>query len=391
MNKDKRFVIIFLVIIYSVLLLYPVNYVLIKKGIFVNSYATFVQDDSESHNIFEKINNKLNYYKNYLDVMVTNNFPFYSEINLYTRKFINFLDEKEYKLFGQNSLVLIKNVENEYVVKNFEDKFFYRIYNKSDAFLKESLTKQISIMQKLASYDVPVYIYLPYRYELTSNDNISFRDFSKYQDEFKNKLSDFIQIKELNLDKDDYLKSFYHTDHHLNSYGAKKTLQDLSSLLNVSLNDYEVKEVNGIEMMGSMAKSSGDNTYHDKLLYLDTPYELKISNNNYKKLEVTKHKDLFYDYYVGFYNGSTSEVLSYDYGNGNDNLLIIGDSFVWQMDYIIAESFNKTYTVYPRYVENFNYKEFIKENNITKVLVLMEAPSTLFDIYNYDLEERLGL
>ena len=391
MNKDKKFVIIFLIFIYSILLLYPINYILIKKGILVNSYASYYTNEKLQGNILNKVNTKLNNYKGYLNVMITNYFPFYGDINYYTRKTLNFLAEKEYQLFGQNEIPLGKNSDDEYVIKNFKDKFFYLIYDKSDKEIDERLNKQISVIKKIASYNVPVSIYLPHRYEFTNNENINFRSYDKYLTKFTSSLNNIVKIKSLSLSKEDYLKSYYKTDHHWNAYAAKKALQDISKLLNVSLNDYEVKKVDNIKMYGSMAKSSGDTSYYDHLLYLDTPYDLKISNLNYKPLSITLKKDLFYDYYVAFFDGLTDEILSYDYGNGEENLLIIGDSFVWQLDYIIAEGFNKTYTICARYLENFNYENFIKENNISQVLILMESTSTMFDIHNYNLNERLGL
>ena len=67
MKKDKRFVITFLVIIYAVLLLYPVNYVLINKGILVNSYSSFANPQKVEGNIINRVNTKLDNYKNYLD------------------------------------------------------------------------------------------------------------------------------------------------------------------------------------------------------------------------------------------------------------------------------------------------------------------------------------
>lgn len=391
MKKDKRFTIAFLVIIYAVLLLYPVNYILIKKGILVNSYASYYTAEPVKGNIINRVKTKLNNYKSYLNVMVTNYFPAYGEINYYTGKALNFIDENEYKLFGQKEIPLGQNSDNEFVIKNFKDGFFYLLYNKSDEELDTRLDKEIDIIKEISSYNIPVSIYLSNRYEFTNNEDINFRNYDKYLFKFKSSLNNIVDIKELNLAKEDYIKSYYKTDHHWNAYAAKIALQDISELLDTPINDYEVKEVKDIKMYGSMAKSAGDTSYYDHLLYLDTPYELKISNPEYKKLSVTPRKDIFYDYYVGYYNGLTEEVLSYDYGNGDENLLIIGDSFVWQMDHIIAESFNKTYTVYTRYVENFNYEDFIKEHNISQVLILMESQSTMFDVYDYDLQERLGL
>ena len=76
--------------------------------------------------------------------------------------------------------------------------------------------------------------------------------------------------------------------------------------------------------------------------------------------------------------------------DGEDNLLIIGDSYSWQLDYILAQSFKKTITLNPRYIEKIDYKSFLEEEGIDKVLILMETPTTLFDQYDYKIVEKLG-
>ena len=69
------------------------------------------------------------------------------------------------------------------------------------------------------------------------------------------------------------------------------------------------------------------------------------------------------------------------------------DSYAWQIDYLIASSFNKTYVVNLRYdkwkKEDLNLEEYMKERNIKKVLFLYEGGSMMFDQYNYNLEGRI--
>ena len=84
----------------------------------------------------------------------------------------------------------------------------------------------------------------------------------------------------------------------------------------------------------------------------------------------------------------------YDYNDDTkDNLLIVGDSYSWQIDYLIASSFNKTHVVNLRYDEyknnNFDLIKYVTKNNINKVLFLYDGGSTLFDQYNYNFEGRV--
>ena len=84
----------------------------------------------------------------------------------------------------------------------------------------------------------------------------------------------------------------------------------------------------------------------------------------------------------------------YDFNNASkENLLIVGDSYTWQIDYLLAQHFNKTYVINLRYDEFkdnvFDLSSYVKNNNISKVLFLYDGGSTLFDQYNYNFEGRV--
>ena len=74
-----------------------------------------------------------------------------------------------------------------------------------------------------------------------------------------------------------------------------------------------------------------------------------------------------------------------------ENVLILGDSYTWSMDYLIANHFNKTYVVNLRFLDKFDYKDFIIKNKIKKVIVLNESQTTLFDAYNYNPSKKVGM
>ena len=76
------------------------------------------------------------------------------------------------------------------------------------------------------------------------------------------------------------------------------------------------------------------------------------------------------------------------------NLLLFSDSMGWPIDNLIADQFDKTFVINLRYDEfagqNFNYNQFILQNNITDVMFLYEGISILFDEYDYNFAERIG-
>ena len=73
--------------------------------------------------------------------------------------------------------------------------------------------------------------------------------------------------------------------------------------------------------------------------------------------------------------------------------MILEDSYGWQIDDLIASHFNKTYVIDIRHDEyengKFYIKDFMKENNITKVLFLYEAGTTFFDQYDYGMKDKV--
>ena len=84
----------------------------------------------------------------------------------------------------------------------------------------------------------------------------------------------------------------------------------------------------------------------------------------------------------------------YDFNNDDKkNLLIISDSYAWQIDFLLASSYNKTHVInimYDDYLKNpLNYTKYIEENKIDDVLILQEVPTTVFDAFNHNFYEKV--
>lgn len=393
-HNDKFICILFLSIIFLVLAYYPVKYVLITKGIVSLDYNNFKEAEiKEGNSLITKVDNQIIKIKTSLENRVTNYFPLYSNIN-YTYAKINY---KLNQLMYQDFVFLGMNADNEYAFRN--DEMFILESNVNNMMLDVMFEKQLEFYEELSS-KADVYLYLPNRYEFTilDDNNITVRDKDKYITKIKSLESNSFKVKELKISSiEDYKKYFYKTDHHWNAYGAYQGYLDIMNMMNINSKELKIIETD-IVYMGSIAKSSAQTDIKDNFMYIDynENYDVTINgtdNLKYKPKVINQTNNIYYDYYVSYYNGMFGEVIM-DYNNPDkENLLIISDSYAWQIDEIIASHFNKTYIVNVRY-DNFingslDYEKFVKENNITKVLVLQESATSIFDMYNYGTKRKI--
>ena len=110
-------------------------------------------------------------------------------------------------------------------------------------------------------------------------------------------------------------------------------------------------------------------------------------------MKIEENSNPFYDYFVVYYNGQYDEIIYENNSNYNRNLLIICDSLAWQIDYLLANNFDKTYVVnmkYGKWTKNdLDLSSYIKDNNITHILFLRETKNITFDGDNFKLDERV--
>lgn len=396
MKKDKVFNAVFCGIIGSVCLYIPVHFMLVHIGVVTKTSNDnqMVFEPISEKNIGDKLSNKVSAIKTRLENEITNSFPFYNSLNGLYQNFNYYMNSFFYK-----EVPLKTNSDNEYIFYNKENDFYYLENQYSKDELDKRLDMQVAMFNKLANLDIDMYLYFPTRYELTKlKDN----NLNSYVDIFKDKLSSKIKVANMDITSlEQYKNYFYKTDHHWNMNGALAGYYDIMDILGkVPVDNLEVVNKRERKFYGSMAKSVLNNKTYDYILDVDKKLDYDVLVNGKQASEVFKPRQirldrdyLYYDYYVQYFNGQYGEIC-YDYHKDNEeNLLILSDSYAWQIDYLIASSFNKTYVVNLRYdkwkKEDLNLEEYMKKRNIKKVLFLYEGGSMMFDQYNYNLEGRI--
>ena len=396
MKKDSVFNAVFCGIIGGVCLYIPVHFMLVHIGVVTKTSNDnqMVFEPISEKNIGDKLSNKVNAIKTRLENEITNSFPFYNSLNGLYQNFNYYMNSFFYK-----EVPLKTNSDNEYIFYNKENDFYYLENQYSKDELDKRLDMQVAMFNKLANLDIDMYLYFPTRYELTKlKDN----NLNSYVDIFKDKLSSKIKVANMDITSlEQYKNYFYKTDHHWNMNGALAGYYDIMDILGkVPVDNLEVVNKRERKFYGSMAKSVLNNKTYDYILDVDKKLDYDVLVNGKQASEVFKPRQirldrdyLYYDYYVQYFNGQYGEIC-YDYHKDNEeNLLILSDSYAWQIDYLIASSFNKTYVVNLRYDKwkkgDLNLEEYMKERNIKKVLFLYEGGSMMFDQYNYNLEGRI--
>ena len=181
-------------------------------------------------------------------------------------------------------------------------------------------------------------------------------------------------------------------------YGAYDAYKIIMEMLKEKPKDASVIK-HDIMYYGSMARSAYSTDIYDSFYTLDVDlgeFDVLVNNEKneaYKPKKLLEGNHKFFDYYISYYNGLFAQV-EYDFHNDKkENILILQDSYGWQIDELIASHYNKTYVIDIRYYEEKYGKLFIKEfmenNNISKVLFLYEAGSVFFDQYDYNLNEKV--
>lgn len=387
--NNKKLVITFLVIIGMVLFSYPITFILSKKG--------FVNIAFDNFKVVEKTDNKvldlINRAKIGIENRVTNYFPFYYSINRFNASINDKLDKTLYNSLNIDYYPVGVDSQNEVILKDNDHFILINVSKKED--LDKRLNEQINFFNEVSSI-CNTYIYFANRYEFYPFSKVNnINDMVGYYNKFKSSVN--AKISELKVsNKEEYLKYFFKTDHHYNMYGAYASYKDIMTLMNRPYKERNIFKVDGITYMGSMAKSSYNTSLTDNLydieysknynIYVDDGSDLKL----YKEHKIKNTNNKFYDHFVAYFNGMYSKVL-YDTGNTTKtNLLILGDSFTWQIDNLIAEEYNKTYIINIKYMNGtLDLKEFIKENNISDILVLYETNAVLFDQYNYNFNTKI--
>lgn len=387
MNK-KVFVCIFLGIIFSVFFFVPIKEVLIHFGI-MNFYKTdnwkIVEKSSDP--LYDKIKsvttNIENRYNNY--------FPFYVDINSLFYKSIIKIDS-----LYLDDIYLKDNNDLDHIFYDNDENFFYLVNNYSPLEIDKRISEQASFYNDIKSKypNISLALYIPLRLESTSYKNINGNN--DKINSFLSMLDSGIKYKVFDSNNlDEYLKYFYKSDHHYNGYGAFKAYSEILDMYGLENNlNITFKNVRDV-YYGSISKSTLLRNVSDKLIVMDYDNTLRVTggDKDFKPLYFESKSNPFYDYYVKYFNGAYDEIVYESSNNFNRNLLIIGDSMAWQLDYLLANNFDKTIIVNTKYGKwlnnNLILKDYIKDNNITHILFLREAKNIVFDADNFHVDKKV--
>lgn len=386
MKHQRIFIILFLIIIYGVLGFYGFKQFMLSTGrssleLTDNwKYYTF----KDENNIVDKIDNKIGSFKTTIENKTNNYFPLYLNVNSFYKE-VNF----NLNYLTYNNVPIGTNSDGERLFYNTLDNFFYLENKYTSSELDERYDQQVDFINTMDEKGLDINIYMPTRYELTSLSN---SDVSKYVDAFKKDINSDINLTIMDVnDIDDYKNKFYTTDHHWNMNGALDAYYDIMEMLDKKpIDSLSVNKLVDTKCYGSMAKTGMNTTKYDNIIDVDYYPNYDVTVNGIKNLDRYKPRKLqsfdtkFHDCYADYFYGLYYEVV-FDYHNEeDDNLLILGDSYAWSIDYLIAASYNKTYELNLRYLDDeLDLQKYMEEHDIDTVLFLYEGQSLLFDVYDY--------
>lgn len=224
---------------------------------------------------------------------------------------------------------------------------------------------------------IPVYVYFiesdsTYNFETNTKSDI----FQKLKDNINTD-----KVYEFKVNSfDDYKEYFYKTDHHWNYKGAYKAYSDLVDILKLKNKiEYTSISCNSQNLSGSKAKTMGA---YEIITEPFCGYNFEL--NNYKTYINGKEEEFYGEKniedvelvsYANYYGSDYAEVIIDNNKPKKENILLVGESYDNAIINLLATHYNKLFSIDLRHYENefgkkFNYKEYIKENDIDKILLI---------------------
>jgi len=256
-----------------------------------------------------------------------------------------------------------------------------------------------------ANTDVNFYLYIgtvmqdtAYFNDIMPNELCTYDMFHEFMDSIEGAAGkDYFKIGTL----EDRLSKQWKTDHHWNSIGSYDVYCDILNMVRKNTPEIgepvkilETKYYPGVKMRGSYSALSGYREFYEDFF----AYEYDLSNQGsrnasmrdrsreYEEGKFDDTKDIFLDHYSNYYIGRSK--YSYDNNNGR-NLLIIGDSLTYWSAWLIAANFENTYLYFPWDGQVMDYNQYIKDNEITDVLMMVYSQAGIFNVYGYCKYEQI--
>lgn len=181
---------------------------------------------------------------------------------------------------------------------------------------------------------------------------------------------------------EDFKKYFFRTDHHWNSDGAHKGYMELAELLKARGEQIQKGSKVMVTDAFSGSKATGDAAGYSEEFYAYryTFPEMAVTMNGYEFPDYGSREEYMAGEktekltYATFYGPDEGVVVLDTKNEDRENLLIIGESYDNAVLKLIATHFNKTHAVdlrgYKLLYEDFSLRNYIKENDIDKVLFM---------------------
>ena len=214
-------------------------------------------------------------------------------------------------------------------------------------------------------------------------------DYPYYKELFLDKLPESCPYVDLSIDDPEtYFAQYFHTDHHCqisNALIAYNKIMD--AFKRTPIETPEIREVYPGPFYGSEARSGLIIDYADSVYDIVKPETDFTVQANGKQVKLTwlnegfgdtpyKKKSRFSNAYGDYFHADRGHI-HIENAKGTGSLLVIGDSFTNNMDYLFAYSYHDVHIVDPRHFEG-TLDSFLAENHVDDAVVLM-ASNTLIN------------
>lgn len=268
-----------------------------------------------------------------------------------------------------------------------------------DVAAKNMLDEQAHI-NRIAAADpnVNFYVYIATRMQDTEYYNTvipSASEQSTYDifTDFINGITGVAGIAWFDIDTlEERLERGFLTDHHWNALGAYQGYTEVIEMMrkgNPDIGDLlplkGLIEYPNVEYRGSGAARTQTPDYYDPFAVMDIDLPVqhqteRVTTPNINDYESGRHdagktRNIYTSHYENYYNRPS--VITYPENNTGRRLLILGDSYVYWVSWLIGAHFDKTFVHYTLDGQDLNYHKFIEDNGITDVLLLQYSSRTL--------------
>ena len=196
----------------------------------------------------------------------------------------------------------------------------------------------------------------------------------------------------VNIDVTDVLEKenakrqlYFRTDHHMNSDGAYVVYNEFCKAANIDAVPIEnfIKVKITSNFLGTFdSKAQIINQVPDEIFVYQNDINTNIKEAIYDRETTNSIFNEEYlegkDKYSYFLNGNNSKAVIKTNVTNNKKLLVIKDSYAHIMSQFLCENYSEVHFLDPRYT-NFDYADYVKENEITDVLFLYNVSNFTTD------------